>query len=41
MAPPSLPTKDVVLRTTETLVIAAAGGLALTAIGFPAGLVIG
>src|SRR5688572_12222030 len=41
MAPPSLPTKNVVLRTTETLVIAAAGSLALTAIGFPAGLVIG
>jgi membrane AbrB-like protein len=36
-----LPAKDVVLRTTETLAIAASGGIALTVIGFPAGLVIG
>lgn len=41
MALPSLPTKDVVLRTTETLAVAATGGIALTFIGFPAGLIIG
>jgi membrane AbrB-like protein len=41
MAPPSLPAKTVVLRTTETLAIAAVGGIALTLIGVPAGLVIG
>jgi uncharacterized protein len=41
MALPSVPTKHVVLRTAETLAIAAAGGVALTVIDFPAGLVIG
>jgi membrane AbrB-like protein len=41
MASPALPIKAVVLRTTETLAVAAAGGAGLTAIGFPAGLVIG
>ena len=41
MASPFLPPKDVVLRTAETLSMAAVGGVALTFIGFPAGLVIG
>ena len=41
MASPFLPTRDVALRTTETLAIAAAGGIVLTLIGFPAGLVTG
>jgi membrane AbrB-like protein len=41
MASPSLPAKTMMLRTTETLAVAAAGGIALTFIGVPAGLVIG
>jgi uncharacterized protein len=41
MASPFLPPKDVVLHTAETLSMAAVGGVALTFIGFPAGLVIG
>ena len=41
MALPSLPAKDVVLRTAETLAVAAAGGMALAYLGFPAGLIIG
>jgi membrane AbrB-like protein len=41
MPSPSLPSRAVVLRTVETLVIAAVGGIALTAAKFPAGLVIG
>lgn len=41
MAPPALPAKTVVLRTTETLAVATAGGMTLTALGIPAGLVMG
>jgi membrane AbrB-like protein len=38
-SPPS--TKSIVLHTLETLVVAAAGGILLTWLGFPAGLVTG
>jgi membrane AbrB-like protein len=41
MAPPSFPSKRTLLRATETLAIAAAGGAALSLVGFPAGLVTG
>ena len=41
MAPPPIPTKTVLLRTGETLSIAAVGGVALSWLGFPAGLVTG
>ena len=41
MAPPPIPTKTVLLRTGETLSIAAVGGVTLTWLGFPAGLVTG
>jgi membrane AbrB-like protein len=41
MASPPIPTKVVWLRAVETLSIAAAGGLTLNWIGFPAGLVTG
>jgi membrane AbrB-like protein len=38
---PSMPTRRLLLRTTETLLIAAVGGAAFTLIGFPAGLISG
>ena len=41
MSPPATPAKLVLLRTAETLSIAAVGGVALAWLGFPAGLVIG
>ena len=41
MPPPATPAKLVLLRTTETLSIAAAGGVVLAWLGFPAGLVTG
>jgi uncharacterized protein len=41
MAIPSLPSRQAVLRTAETLAIAAAGGTTLAFLGLPAGLVIG
>jgi membrane AbrB-like protein len=41
MAPVAMPAKPVLLRTAETLSIATAGGLALTWLGFPAGLITG
>ena len=41
MPPPATPAKLVLLRTAETLSIAAAGGVVLAWLGFPAGLVTG
>jgi hypothetical protein len=41
MAPPPIPTKIAWLRAGETLSIAAIGGVTLTWLGFPAGLVTG
>jgi membrane AbrB-like protein len=41
MASPAIPAKSEWLRAAETLAIAAAGGIALTWLGFPAGLVTG
>jgi len=39
--PPPVPAKTVLWRTAETLAVAAVGGIALTYIGFPAGLITG
>src|SRR5262245_41864180 len=39
--PPSLPPPREVLRVAETLLIAATGGIGLSLIGFPGGLVAG
>ena len=41
MAPPPIPARILLLRTAETLSIAAVGGATLTWLGFPAGLVTG
>lgn len=41
MAPPPIPTKILLLRTGETLSVAAVGAVTLTWLGFPAGLVTG
>ena len=41
MSPPATPATLVLLRTAETLSIAAVGGVVLASLGFPAGLVIG
>src|SRR4051812_48529529 len=41
MASPAIPAKNEWLRAAETLAIATAGGIVLTWLGFPAGLVTG
>ncbi len=41
MSPPADSTRQIVLRTAETLLIAGAGGIVFTLAGFPAGLISG